>query len=135
MAELKSHVDRAFPTPTHAFFKTLASRGTLRRVYSQNIDGLEAKVGLKPVRVEGCVPSRPGRDEGKGKKVWEGEYVALHGSVGMVRCTACDYVGAWEEDHGEAFRKGETMDCPSCLSVGAFPLLFLPLPSFRRVQN
>lgn len=36
------------PTPCHFFLQLLAQKGILRRVYTQNIDGLERKAGLEP---------------------------------------------------------------------------------------
>jgi NAD-dependent SIR2 family protein deacetylase len=47
MAELKQLIDRAEPTKTHRFLKYLSERKRLLRVYTQNIDCLEEKVGLK----------------------------------------------------------------------------------------
>jgi NAD-dependent histone deacetylase SIR2 len=47
MAELKQLVNQASPTATHKFLKYLADRKRLLRVYTQNIDCLEEKVGLK----------------------------------------------------------------------------------------
>lgn len=37
------------PSPTHQFLKILADSGRLRRIYTQNIDDLETKAGLKRV--------------------------------------------------------------------------------------
>lgn len=42
------------PTPCHFFLQLLAQKGILRRVYTQNIDGLERKAGLdSPILIEG----------------------------------------------------------------------------------
>ncbi|WFD06546.1 hypothetical protein MVES1_001897 [Malassezia vespertilionis] len=46
MAELKDMADAAQPTVFHHLLKRLDSEGRLQRVYTQNIDGLEEKVGL-----------------------------------------------------------------------------------------
>jgi NAD-dependent histone deacetylase SIR2 len=47
MAELKHLVDHAKPAGTHRFLKYLSDRKKLLRVYTQNIDCLEERVGLK----------------------------------------------------------------------------------------
>lgn len=108
---------------------TLKKRGQLRRVYSQNIDGFETSAGLQPVGIEGVACTSFGADAGKGKqkqKHWEGELIQLHGSLQRVRCSACDWVGKWTEEHNEAFAEGLTLDCPACVSRGAS---FTPSPS------
>lgn len=46
MAELKDMADAAQPTLFHRLLKRLDEEGRLQRVYTQNIDGLEAKAGL-----------------------------------------------------------------------------------------
>ena len=46
MAELKDMADAAQPTFFHRLLKRLDEEGRLQRVYTQNIDGLEAKAGL-----------------------------------------------------------------------------------------
>lgn len=40
--------DQYHPTPCHFFLQLLAQKGLLRRVFTQNIDGLERKAGLAP---------------------------------------------------------------------------------------
>ncbi|KAG0151919.1 hypothetical protein CROQUDRAFT_86129 [Cronartium quercuum f. sp. fusiforme G11] len=46
LAELHTVCDKAEPTEFHKFLKGLDDEGKLSRVYTQNIDGLEEKVGL-----------------------------------------------------------------------------------------
>ncbi|KAM0750756.1 DHS-like NAD/FAD-binding domain-containing protein [Meredithblackwellia eburnea MCA 4105] len=139
LSQLKSHISVASPTLTHTFFATLKRKGKLRRVYSQNIDGLERRAGLESVQVEGTFVGRKqsscagGSEKGKER---EGDYVPLHGDLGFVRCTLCDYVGKWEGEIGRSFKVGETMDCPECLSVQEARRLsskrLTPLKSFLR---
>lgn len=110
-------------TPTHGFFRLLKKRGVLRRVYSQNIDGMEgSSSGLGRVALEGVAICGMGRGDkggkGKGKQI-EGEYVMLHGSVHAVRCTVCEWVGEWSREHGDAFGTGDTPSCPDCEERGA----------------
>lgn len=61
------------PTPTHNFIKLLDDKGLLLRLYSQNIDGLEAECGLSDERV-----------------------IACHGSFAQSHCMACDAVYDFE---------------------------------------
>ncbi|GAA5904801.1 uncharacterized protein JCM6883_003911 [Sporobolomyces salmoneus] len=138
------------PTPTHGFMTTLKKHGKLRRVYTQNIDDLEGKAGLRPVEIEGVKLHNSGREsgkvdvKGKGKAKLEGDYVQLHGSIHRVRCSACDYVAEWtdsvEEDQlegvGQVFRGGEVASCPQCSNRAAIRALHgkrsLPSRSFLR---
>lgn len=73
IAELKSSIDTAKPSPTHRFIKTLDSKGKLVRSYTQNIDGFEEQVGLA-----GTLSVK-----GKGKKFNSKEIknVQLHGDI------------------------------------------------------
>ena len=45
------HVDGFNPTPSHYFIKKLSDRGMLLRHYTQNIDGLDRKVGIPEDRL------------------------------------------------------------------------------------
>ena len=63
----------AEPTFFHRFLATLHKRGTLRRIYSQNIDCLELKSGLN------C---RPMNDQ-------HPICVPLHGTLEQLRCSSC----------------------------------------------
>ena len=45
------HVDGFRPTPSHCFIKKLSDRGLLLRHYTQNIDGLDRKVGIPEDRL------------------------------------------------------------------------------------
>ncbi|GAA5866556.1 hypothetical protein JCM8547_005458 [Rhodosporidiobolus lusitaniae] len=112
-------------TETHDFLGLLKRRGQLLRVYTQNIDGLEAVgTGLKAVPLEGLVPcsntlSDPSgaavaRGKGKGKAKVEGDFLQLHGSVHAVRCTGCEFVREWGEEDDEVFGAGEVGACPQC---------------------
>ena len=42
------------PTPGHCFVKILSDKGLLRRMYTQNVDGLECIAGLPRDRVVAC---------------------------------------------------------------------------------
>lgn len=137
------HITSDPPTATHGFIGLLKKRGQLRRVYTQNIDNLEARVGLKAVQIEGvrlqgAKEATEKEDvKGKGKEKLEGDYIQLHGSIYRVRCSSCDYVAEWKDepevDQGEGvgpvFARGEVAECPQCTNRGEFKLPFLSLHS------
>lgn len=85
------------PTPTHYFFKKLRDEGKLLRVYSQNIDNFEERVGLK-VGLE--------QDD---------EVLPLHGTLGYVICKRdpSHRFPATPEIIAE-FKKGDLVPCPGC---------------------
>lgn len=135
LSDFKDSLDQVTadpPTATHGLMGLLKRRGQLRRCYTQNIDGLEGRAGLKAVEIEGvklqkCRDSLHQRaDKGKGKAKLEGDFVQLHGSIYRVRCIACDYVAEWtdeverdqSEGVGRVFRRGEVADCPQCSNRG-----------------
>lgn len=115
-------------TATHDWFGELKRRGKLARIYTQNIDGFEARVeGLRLVKLEGGLESigastSGGEGKGKGRaQELEGDVVQVHGSIHAVRCSLCAWVGEYDgETHGVAFGKGETLNCPSCVDFGEF---------------
>ena len=46
-----THADATAPTLTHRFFRALDAEGRLLRLYTQNIDGLDARAGVSPARL------------------------------------------------------------------------------------
>ncbi|KAI8148855.1 DHS-like NAD/FAD-binding domain-containing protein [Fennellomyces sp. T-0311] len=92
MAELKALVTTAKPTATHRFLRDLQANGKLLRLYTQNIDDLEAELDL-PV-------------------------VQLHGTMATVKCTLCTSQYAFTPEYQNAFRQGEPPVCPKCEAVG-----------------
>lgn len=122
IAGLKSSIDSAQPSPTHRFIKTLDAKGKLLRSYTQNIDGLEERVGIVGSTSEAAMTTG-GKGKGKasatGKsklKLNEVKNVLLHGDIHRVRCTLCSANFACEEQHLDAFRSGTPLDCPECSS-------------------
>lgn len=102
IAELALSCQKAQPTPTHHFIARLEHKGKLLRSYTQNIDGLERRMGLE------C----GGR--GNGLKKRGTRNVEMHGDLGRVRCVLCmsDFEAL---DHWmEMFREGDAPDCPAC---------------------
>lgn len=51
MKEMYPGLGKYFPTPSHFFLKQLNDQGILKRVYTQNIDGLESVAGLPDEKV------------------------------------------------------------------------------------
>lgn len=109
---LKRSIDGAKPSPTHHFIKTLDSKKKLLRSYTQNIDGLEAQVGLLG---SSCQESR---SDVKGKtklRVNDVRNVQLHGDIHRVRCMTCSAEYPCTKEHLAVFETGNPPDCPECL--------------------
>jgi len=96
MAQLSRDIARAAPTPTHRFMADLGRHGKLLRVYSQNIDYLEARAGMLT-----------GFD--KVSKV-----VPLHGELDRVACTVCQHTEELTEEVRLAYAAGVVPTCPVC---------------------
>ncbi|WVQ99465.1 hypothetical protein IAU59_006600 [Kwoniella sp. CBS 9459] len=103
IAELSLSCLRAQPTRTHHFIKRLESKGKLLRSYTQNVDGLERRLGLES----------GGRGNGLKKKGTRN--VELHGDLGRVRCVLCFKDFEALDEYVELFRQGEAPDCPMCI--------------------
>lgn len=77
-------------SPTHAFIAMLQQKGKLLTNYSQNIDNLEAKAGIKPDKLVQC-----------------------HGSFATASCVMCGY-----QVDGESIfpiiKAGKIPRCPKC---------------------
>lgn len=74
-------------TPLHAFIKTLDDKGKLLRNYTQNIDNLEANVGIPSEKVIQC-----------------------HGSFATATCQTCK----WKIDGSKIFKYIKEMELPVC---------------------
>jgi len=97
IAALEKRAIQATPTKFHKLLQSLNNCGILRRLYTQNIDGLEAKVGFDIFSTEK-----------------ERKCVLLHGCVGVLRCGKCRAV-VMMENYLSHFDRGETVPCPGCL--------------------
>ncbi|KAF8579007.1 DHS-like NAD/FAD-binding domain-containing protein [Ramaria rubella] len=111
MAELKTSIDTATPSPTHHFIKTLDTKNKLLRSYTQNIDGLEEKAGIVGSSSESVKTNGKGKSKIKTKDV---RNVQLHGDIHRVRCVLCAAEFKCTSEHLESFREGEPPDCPDC---------------------
>lgn len=136
---------RGAPTAFHGLMKRIAENGRLTRVYSQNIDGLEAAVGLisppprfaetgaggqrnTRSRVEADDSSsdfdRPRRKTPRRRAPTLAPspqalpVVALHGSLDHVHCSVCHYRELWKKRHTRAYKRGRTLPCPNCHQRG-----------------
>lgn len=115
-------------TPTHKFIRTLRDGGRLVRNYSQNIDGLEARLGLCTdlsrgkgnrarftKRVVGkprpLVPALPGSESDGGCEV-----VQLHGDLNDLRCTLCLKLCEWAHEEEHELLGGQAPLCTLCVT-------------------
>ena len=113
ISKLKQSVDAVSPSPTHHFIKTLDAKGKLLRSYTQNIDGLEERVGLLGSA------SSDAKSSGKGKskiRLKDVKNVQLHGDIRQVRCTVCSAELPFTSEHMSYFLDGNAPDCPECFS-------------------
>ncbi|KAK4052569.1 NAD-dependent deacetylase hst3 [Microbotryomycetes sp. JL221] len=116
-------------TRLHSLLGTLKRKNKLKRCYTQNVDGFElvatdlVNVDLPGLTLSQSVEeSRAHMEAGSSKAVkgkyrarkWQGDVVQLHGSLTRVRCTACAWVGRWDDAINDKFAQGETIDCPDC---------------------
>ncbi|KAG1904649.1 DHS-like NAD/FAD-binding domain-containing protein [Suillus fuscotomentosus] len=113
ISQLKRSIDAATPAPTHRFIQTLDAKHKLVRSYTQNIDGLEERIGLRGSS------SQQAKTNGKKKsklKVKEVRNVQLHGDIHRVRCTLCSAEMPCTEEHLHSFENGKAPNCPECTS-------------------
>ncbi|KAF9460115.1 DHS-like NAD/FAD-binding domain-containing protein [Collybia nuda] len=113
IAQLKKSIDSALPAPTHHFIKILDTKKKLLRSYTQNIDGLEARVGLLGTS------SQEAKHLGQGKtkiRTSDVRNVQLHGDIHRVRCMSCSAEYPYTIENLEIFKEGTPPDCPECLT-------------------
>lgn len=86
------------PTPTHRFLVLLQEKGLLRRVYTQNIDGLERLAGLDDDKV-----------------------VQAHGGFNSGHCIRCNHEVDAEWLKTEIFEERTPVMCPKCSEIPDVP--------------
>jgi NAD-dependent SIR2 family protein deacetylase len=92
------------PTAFHKLVKRLDERGTLVRVYTQNIDGLEEKAGVSTYhRTRQEEVPQAGRFR----------CIPVHGSLRYLYCPSCQAVED-QKDHKDELMQGIFPDCGSC---------------------
>ncbi|AOA62172.1 NAD+ dependent histone deacetylase [Komagataella phaffii CBS 7435] len=102
MHSLYEHSRQIQPTDTHLFIKHLYERKKLIRCYTQNIDGLERKLGLVTDNT----------NELKWKDL---QIVQLHGDLHKLSCTNCSNKFSWNLEYETLLHNGESPECPKCL--------------------
>ena len=139
IAELKDMSDAAQPTLFHHMLRRLDMEGRLQRVYTQNIDGLEEKVGLSfgVGSPEACLPTskrKRGAQFARSQsdssvrlsthpsceKPLFPRAIPLHGSLSSMTCMLCSHKLRLtrEQEAGrqalETLRRGEPVRCEQC---------------------
>lgn len=106
LVSMKAASDGAEPTTTHRMIAELNARGSLQRCYTQNIDGLDARLLARPFPpLDGIAGGRVGP--------LEHNCVMLHGCLQLVWCTKCRDVKPWLPEHTAIFKNGTLAPC-SC---------------------
>jgi NAD+-dependent protein deacetylase SIR2 len=100
MADLAQKSAAARPTEFHELLATLHSKNTLLRVYTQNVDGLEQKSGLK------AMPECGARNE-------VGACIPLHGCINQLRCQSCSSTFSLDP-YLSTLRSGSLPPCDRC---------------------
>ncbi|KAJ2406527.1 NAD-dependent deacetylase hst3 [Coemansia sp. RSA 2526] len=121
MGELRTLIDRATCTPTHAFIKQLDEHGKLLRCYTQNIDSLEKRVGLETafVQDEDAVDSADSASKRR-KQTMDKKFtraVQLHGDLDTLICTICHTKCPFSHKLALEFREGTPPPCPRCKEI------------------
>jgi NAD-dependent histone deacetylase SIR2 len=101
MAELREKAANATISRTHGFLWVLHCKHKLQRIYTQNIDGLEDRIGIPSVQY----PHH---------KFIEGGHVKLHGSLTVLRCTTCSSSRFFSKSYMKDLGNGIAPSCPSC---------------------
>ncbi|KAJ2656965.1 NAD-dependent deacetylase hst3 [Coemansia sp. RSA 1199] len=124
MGELRTLIDQATCTPTHAFIKQLDEHGKLLRCYTQNIDSLEKRVGLETAFVQ-CEDTGDKTDSTdsaskRRKQAMDKKFtraVQLHGDLDTLICTICHTRCPFSHKLAQEFREGTPPPCPRCKEV------------------
>ena len=106
MASLAQKSEDSHPTLFHQLLKALDDRGTLVRIYTQNIDGLERKTGISTHHRSS---TRAGDD------LQHSRCVPLHGSLQYMYCQSCHAVQEMKP-HWNELMKGRFPSCTGCQS-------------------
>jgi NAD-dependent histone deacetylase SIR2 len=80
----------------------------LRRVFTQNIDGLETVTGMVDVTTVH-------------EKGYKGGVVFLHGDVNVMRCERCHFRASWNSAVVRLMNIGNAPSCPECQRRGKKP--------------
>lgn len=119
--------ETAHPTDFHRLLHTLDHGKTLLRVYTQNIDNLEEKVGLTygipdlgPLRPKRVTPSKAVAYESSRLRQDVSasipRCIPLHGSLKHLTCQACTYTVPLRA-HIDTLCSGVLPPCPMCVEM------------------
>jgi NAD-dependent histone deacetylase SIR2 len=101
MAELRKMAANATISRTHGLLWVLHCKHKLQRIYTQNIDGLEDRIGVPSVHY----PHH---------KFIQGGHVKLHGSLTILRCRKCSSSRFFSKSYMKELEAGNAPECPSC---------------------
>lgn len=102
MTMWKRQAQSCHPTSTHRYLNDMKDDGRLLRCYTQNLDQLEERAGLKPAEDDS-----------------PGDVVHCHGSFGQLKCLNCESLSPWDAETEELTIKGEAPQCPHCIRRSA----------------
>lgn len=119
ISELKASCDAASPSDTHHFMKRLSDLGLLLRSYTQNIDDLERRAGLRVFDggVETVVESvgvKKRESLGGAGLPARPNVIPLHGTLSTLVCTVCRYRVSFGESAVAQYEKGKVVACQKC---------------------
>ncbi|KAI5826002.1 DHS-like NAD/FAD-binding domain-containing protein [Schizophyllum commune Tattone D] len=116
IAQLSDMSTAASPTPFHQLLRALDDSGKLLRVYTQNIDAIEAKSGLSfgvPAFDDRRHKSRATPAVNRPTSLDPPRCVPLHGTLTRLYCMTCTYSCALT-DFLPSLAAGAPPLCPSC---------------------
>ena len=99
MGELKALIGQANATPTHRFIHELHSSNKLLRCYTQNIDGLEARLGMSSTLQDANSPPA---------------VVQLHGDMDCLVCCRCQKLHDFKLEWVGVYKGGSAVECLRC---------------------
>jgi len=110
IAELIKLTQNAVPTKTHHFINKLNTDGRLQRCYTQNIDGLEVRLGL-----DNDLNAKSAKGKTKSQKKIYPPLVQLHGTLDHIKCALCHTTLPIETAHVEVYLEGHHVPCTMCV--------------------
>ena len=131
MASMRQRIreEVAETSATHKFIRRVRDHKRLIRCYTQNIDGLEAREGLRTDLRAGKgsrgrftkkamgLPNHQSQNVQGGKMDGGCEVVQLHGDLDVLRCTICSQIASWDNTQQKELLKGRAPVCPACEEI------------------
>ena len=103
LAKLREKIADATLSDVHGFLWVLHCKRKLQRIYTQNIDALEDRVGIPLVEVQN-------------HKSIKGGYVPLHGCITRLWCPSCSETIFFGITYWKTFGSGKQPPCPFCIA-------------------